>query len=990
MKNKIFYFLFIAILLIFPNSTTAINPNKDITQHQHRIWKTEHGLPQNSVRSIVQTRNGYLWLGTEEGLVRFDGIQFTVYDKNNTSAFKSNLIQKLLEDKAGNLWIATGSGGLIKYSDGEFTVLTTNNGLASNTIMALHEDRFARLWIATTNGLNILADDTVTTYNTLNGLADNIVYSLTEDEKGRIWIGTNGGMSRFENGQVAPDGTFKEWVGKTINFTYLDRLQNLWFNSEGNLYRLENGGLKSVEAVKNLLGETVFCAFEDKFNNLWFGTSDSLVRFSNGGYERYDASQGIVGQVRSMIEDREGNFWLGSTKNGLHRISDGKFSKYTVSEGLASNHIYSIYEDRANNLWVGTDKGLNRIQSSKFITYTTKNGLSSNKIYSIYEDRTGNLWVGTGNGLNKITNNSIEIYTTKNGLASNIINAIYEDRNGRIWIGAFGKGLNLFERGQFTSYSAKNGLCGSTVLRIFEARNGVIWFGCRNGGLSRFDGEQLTVYPTGQVLNVNEYFDIHEDVDGVLWFGTNNGLYRFKNNEFVGLTMNEGLLDDKIYRILVDDSDNFWTSCNKGLSKVSRSELNAVADGKIDRVASFNYTIWDGLPSSEFNGGLQYSGWKTQNAQLLFPTVEGVAIVEPDKIIRNMLPPPVTIEKLSVDGIVTDISQTAAILPGVKRLVIEYTALSFVAPERVRFRYKLEGYDREWMDAGFERKLTYTNLPPGNYRFRVIASNNDGVWNESGAALNFHLQPRFYQTYWFFVLCLAVSLLCGWIIHQIRLQINLQRVQAMHSAVMEERTRLSREIHDTLTQSFVGISSQLEAIGNAIHQKPETAKQHLNLARRMVRHSLTEARRSASDLRSQMLENSNLETALKELVKLQSAGTGIATHIEIIGEGYTLSEHVEQNLLRIAQEAIANAIKHAQTKEIWIKLEYQQKVIKLIVVDNGCGFEENKTHSILGGHFGLLGMRERAKKIGGELSIESAPQNGTKISITVTTADHTV
>jgi signal transduction histidine kinase len=471
---------------------------------------------------------------------------------------------------------------------------------------------------------------------------------------------------------------------------------------------------------------------------------------------------------------------------------------------------------------------------------------------------------------------------------------------------------------------------------------------------------------------------LYEDAAGDLWIGTNGGgLNRLRGERFVSFTNRNALGADVIYRILEDKQQNLWCSSNKGIFRINKAELERVAGGSNTSVAPVFYGPADGTLTRECSGGGHPAGWKSSDGRMWFATIKGLAVIDPENIPLNTSPPPLAIEQLFIDNHATALDQTLSLLPGTSRLDFYYTALSFIAPENVRFKYKLEGFDDNWIDAGARRVASYTNLRPGNYRFRVIAANNDGVWNESGAAIEFYLQPRFYQTYWFYLLVLLLLGVTAWQIYRMR----VRRMALQFRAVLSERNRIAREIHDNLAQDILGISVQLELVARLMPGAAEAAKGHLDRARMLVRNSMTEARRYVWDLRSEELHKKDLPAALADTTRRVTADTGVEAVVDVTGPLQPVPVAVETNLLRIGQEAINNAVKHAQASRIEVALNFDTRSVQLSVSDNGRGFDT--AGQIADGHFGLIGMRERADEIGGVLTIQSTAQRGTQITIDV-------
>jgi len=740
----------------------ALDPKKAITQYVHDVWKMDQGLPQDNVHAVRQTRDGYLWIGTfDGGLARFDGVRFTVFDPGNTPGLTSTNINDLLEDSEGSLWIGTVGGGISRLRDGKFTSFTTKDGLSGNSISSIRGDRSGNIWAGTMkNGLNRLRDGKVTTFTTKDGLSGDGISSIREDREGNLWIGTfEKGLNRLRDGKFT---AFTTKDGLSSNAVYClqeDREGNLWIGTAGGgLNRLKDGKFTTFTTKDGLSSNDVYCLYEDREGSLWIGTTGGgLNRFRDGMFTSFTTKEGLSDDsVLELYEDREGSLWIGTLAGGLNRLRDGKFTTFGSREGLPSERAMVAYEDREGSLWIGTsgptDAGLVRLRDGRVTLFTTKDGLSGDHIQSIGEDRDGNLWiVAAGRGLNRFRDGRFTVFTTKDGLSDMRVGSILGDRAGNLWVGTSRKGLDRFRDGRFTSFTTKDGLSGEGVVSMYEDRAGSLWFGTRPKGLSRFAGGKFTSFPALDGLSSRFVLSIHEDREGSLWLGTyGSGLIRFREGRFTSVTTRDGLVDDSIYRALPDEQGNLWMSSNKGVFRASLGELNAVADGRVRKVTCVPYGTVDGIRSLEANGGSP-PGWKGRDGRLWFTTLKGVVVVDPAHMPVNVLPPPVVLEEVLVDGKPLDRTSTSRVVlpPRTESLGFRYTASSFLVPKRVKFRYRLEGFDREWVEAGTERTARYTRVPPGDYTFRVVACNDDGLWNETGASLSFGLLPRFWQTWWF-------------------------------------------------------------------------------------------------------------------------------------------------------------------------------------------------------------------------------------------------
>lgn len=815
---------FVVLTLCGP-AAFALDPAKAVTQYMHDVWQTDQGLPQNAVQAICQTRDGYLWLGTQEGLVRFDGVRFAVFDKSNTPELTQNSISALREDREGSLWIGQRGGGLTRLRDGNFKTFTAREGLSGDRVRSIYEDREGNLWIGTSGGgLTRLKDGKFTVFTTKDGLTNDQIVSIYEDREGSLWIGTfGGGLNRYREGRFTGFGTREGLSHDQVSSIIEDREGDLWIGTfGGGLNRYRDGRFTAFTTRQGLSNDQVWSILEDQDGSLWIGTFEGLNRFRDGSFAALVAKQGLSNDaVLSIYQDRERSLWIGTSGGGLNRLRDGKFTSFTTREGLSNDVALSIYEDRNGSVWIGTDGGgLSRFRDGRFTSFTTKDGLSNDHVVSIHEDREGSLWIGTvGGGVNRLRHGRITAFTTKQGLSDDIVYAIYEDHAGNLWMGTDGGGLNRFRDGKFTAFTTKNGLSHDRVVSIQEDRDENLWIGTSGGGLNRFRDGEFTAFTTKEGLSDDRITSVYEDAQGTLWIGTSGGgLNRFKDGSFTAFTTKVGLYDDRVFAILEDGQGNLWMSCNRGIFRASKKELNAFADGKLAKISSASYGTADGMRSAECNGENQPAGWKTRDGRLWFPTIKGVVVIDPAHIPINPLPPPVALEGVTADGkpVGGHPGSSFVIGPGNRKLDLQYTALSLVAPQRVKFRYRLEGFDKDWIEAGTDRTAHYTNLSPGDYTFRVKASNNDGIWNESGAALGLRLLPFFHQTRAFQVLCGLGVVLLGSGAHRLRMRRLKRRAEELER-VVEEQTRDLRVANEDLQHA----QEQLARLSEATPEKLE-------------------------------------------------------------------------------------------------------------------------------------------------------------------------
>lgn len=1008
-------------VLVWASSTGfALDPSRLLSQFGHDVWQREQGLPNSTIHAILQTQDGYLWLATEEGLVRFDGVRFKVFDAQNTPEIASNQIQFLFEDKQGELWIGTAAGlaryrgqqfkpftgseglpnksvscicedregnvwvgtaaGLWSFDAGKFVTYSTRDGLPNDSIRSIYEDRSGAIWVSTLGGLARLRDGAFTAFTTKDGLPNDSVRSVYEDSTGYLWVNTFGGLARFKDGTFSVFTTADGLLNDHIWSIEEDRQGTLWIGTDGGLNSLINGTFKAYTTKDGLPDNSVWSIYEDRQGVLWVATPGGLGRLEDGAVTSYTSRDGLSDEVvLALFEDREGSLWIGTEAGGLNRLKDAKFTSYSAQDGLSNDFVWAVCQSADGSLWAGTNGGgLNRLRDGKFTSYTTRDRLASNIVRALCEDRAGNLWAGTPGGLSRLKGGRIETFTIQDGLSNNAVSAIEEDRDGSLWIGTLG-GLTRLKDGRFTIYTTADGLSDDSIISLLASRDGGLWIGTRTGGLNRLEGGRFTSYRAKEWVPNDAVRSIYEDEDGILWVGTRrSGLSRFRDREFKSCTMKEGLFDDCVFQIVEDERKNLWMSSPRGAFMVSKKDFGDFADGSSPQVTSLSYGTADGMLSRECNAG-QPGAWRSTDGKLWFATIKGIAMIDPQRTRINDQPPPVAIERAVVDGESIRLTERVELPPGKERYEFYYTAMSFAAPEKVRFKYKLEGYDKEWVVAGSERVALYTHIPPGTYTFRVIACNNDGVWNETGALLRLYLNPYFYQTYWFYALIAASLGLIALAIYRLR----VQRIRGQFAAVLEERNRMAREIHDTLAQGFVGIALQLQAVEKAMPDAPDKAERHLALAQSMVSHSLVEARRTVWDLRSHALESNDLATAFSHTARQMTEGTDVVAEVRVSGEIRRLPSRIESNALRIAQEALTNAIKHADPKHVLIELDFEAANLQLRVKDDGRGFDTEGVLATADGHFGLLGMRERVEHVGGRLTLLSRPGEGTEVWATI-------
>jgi signal transduction histidine kinase/ligand-binding sensor domain-containing protein len=965
--------------LVFPRAALALNPAKSLTQYTRTVWTQEHGLPQDTIRTIVQTTDGYLWLGTDEGLARFDGYEFVIFTKDKGD-LPSNSITALAAAPDGGLWIGT-TNGLTWHRGQQFHTYTVKDGLPDDGIAALLVDHGGALWIVAGIQLSRFQAGKFTNFSPGAQVPLDTVRSVAEDRGHNIWVAGYGGIVRREGERFVRvmTGPFDT---ELVLVMMCDRDNNMWFAISKGLYvRSPAGKLRRYDTRDGLPDAFVRSLWQDRDGNLWAGTNGGLSRLEKNRF----VAPAVDGShdpdwVRSIYEDREGNLWVGMN-SGLSRFRDDIFTVYSKSDNLPSDEPTTVFQDRKGRVWVGFhDTGIGAFEAGGFKVYGTHSGLPSNEIFAIAEARDGDLLVATREGLCRMHNGRFTTYNVNDPLGRRLVFDAREDSAGRLWV-AGPAGLIRIERNGQHNVVAGGRVLNDAFVTLCEGRNGVLWAGSWGKGLWRVDGNQVKQFTVTDGLSTDQIRSLWLDADGTLWIGTfGGGLNALRDGRFRRYTAREGLLSDNIAHIEDDGHGSLWLATTRGICRVAKQDLAQLNAGKIKVLTPTNYGVEDGLRSAQCAPGIPTGGGgeRTTDGRLWFPTSRGLAVIDPNVRNRDLAPPVVNlVEVVANNHREVGFSQQVKLAPGNGRVQVRYTAIHLSSPDRVRYSYILEGLDAEWTQAVTRRVINYNSLPHGHYRFVVRAQAPGGPAGEE--SFSFELLPHFYQTIWFKLLCAALLAAVGWAIYQLR----LAQIRSRFALVLNERARLAREIHDTLAQGFVGISSQLDAVAMCLPTDPAQARRYLELARKMARHSVTEARRSVMDLRSSVLEGQELPAALQSGTRQWTAGSNVEVSVDVSGQGNHLPQDMEQHLLRIAQEAVTNALKHAGASRIWIKLHMEAERLYLRVVDNGHGFEEHDVFSDLGGHFGLIGMRERAERLGGELHLKSRPGEGTQVEVTV-------
>ena len=968
---------------------------------------------------MVQTRDGYLWFTTIDGIVRFDGVHFTIFDRSNTKAITSNRFTCLYEDAEGTLWAGTEYGGLIRYRNGEFSALTTAQGLPSNDIEEIRGSDTGGVYIRYSQGYGLVRDGKFTprvdplstpeekTFTAVNGFrwhkaSDDILRAVTTKYFGR--------PKRYAH---ASPTFYGDLMGRG-DLLFEDRSGTLWGSAgPGQIFSVKKGLLKFYGPAEGLtphrlspterLPETLNIAVEDNDGALWFGTGAGVLCFRDGRFTRYTTKDGLAGNVVDyLMVDREGVVWIG-TPRGLTRVTKQAIISLTTDQGLPHKVINPILQDHTGDIWIGSYT-LTRYANGKFtnLVLDTKEDLP--RLQALYEDPQGVLWVGGKSETWCIRNGRIEHFTNElfqmaNPQASGpTCFAFWQDRANNFWFGT-DQGLFKLTNGKMTAYTTANGLPGNEIRVIHEDRDGNLWFGAA-GGLAKWQDGRFVAYEGKEKFNDDRVRAIHEDKDGTLWIGTyDNGLRRLKQGQVIFYKIENGLFNNEVFRILEDDRENFWISSNKGIYRVSKHHLNDFAAGKIDKIASVSYGVLDGMRNIECNGGRSPAGIKTRDGKFWFPTQDGVAIVDPNAVPVNKLPPPIVIEHVVVNRQIISLQGKLTLQPGQENLEIAYTGLSFIKPEQVKFKYKLEGWDKDWIDAGTRRSAYYSYLSPGQYQFKVKAVNSDGVWSEATAELQIVVIPPFYRTWWFFTLLAMVLGGFVYLLYWYRIR-QLRKVHATREAFSQqmltmqeafaqqliqsqesERQRIAAELHDGLGQNLLVIKNR--ALIGATQAHEAKAKEQFSEIDAMVATTLSEIRTISQHLRPPHLARLGLTSTLEEMLEQISASTDLQIEQQIVALDGIFEKEAELNIFRVCQECLNNVIKHAQASHLQLTIAREADSILITVQDDGKGFDPDALGKTSPRGSGWLSINERLRMLQGTYRINSASGKGTTIKIKI-------
>lgn len=1016
------------------NEILGLSPDKVLTQYNLDYWDIDKGMPSNTVLDNVLSADGFMWCATFDGLVKFDGVKFQIFNERTHSSFKRNGVLSLFEsDDHGSdnpvLWIGSNGGGLIKMENDKFVVFQDDTIQQSNIITDIEQDKDGLLWLATRKGISQFKDGVFFHDPRFNSLANSAILSLMIDSQNRIWVGTLGeGLYVYDKGKLHQYNAQSGIGDSSVRSLFEDKEGNILIGTNAGLVIYKNDKFSDFEIPGNKSAFFVNDMLEDPFGALWVATDIGLIKSYQGKIDLLNETNGLVdSNMQSLAFDNEGSLWMGSYRRGIFRLKDGKFKNYGVREGLLNEIINIVYQDK-DQIWIGTDYGLSKLENGEITSFSLGEGYQKNKVRDILRDSNDNLWICTYDGLVRFENGKIaKRYYKKDGLSSNNLRVIKEDSNGNIWIGT-GKGLNKFKDGKFTIYGREQGLKNEFIMSLFEDSNNRFWVGTDGGGIHVLEDEKLKSFNITNGLTSNVIFQITEDKNQQLWIGTNGGITRFDGTNFFALTYVHGLYSNSVFQIIIDENEDFWLMTNKGVQQLKMEDIQQVIEGTkptFSEIKTYNQS--EGMRSSVVTGAS--IGCLSCSGEILVPTFKGLTIINPREIRVNNVKPPVLITEVQLNYNAVLLSDEISIPAGKESLEIHYTGLSLYAPDEVQFQYKLEGFDTDWVRAGNRRVAYYTNLPPGDFTFRVKAANNDGIWNELGTTIGIFKAAHFYQSKWFYVLSLLGLLLFGVVIYYQRTR-HLKFKNEELTELVEVRTIDIRKQNDEITQqkeelkrlnaikdklfsivshdlrgpinSFSGILRLLSS-GSITNEETTSLttslEEDLNRLKNLLDNLLNWAKTQMQGIKSDQVSfhlssvvNENMALFEKEAAKKQ------IQLVNKIEENTNVKADAEMTKL-VLRNLINNAIKFTPEKgEILIQAKNSGEFVEIWVVDNGVGIPEEIVGKLFskdyhysklgtskedGSGLGLLLCREFIEENGGKIWVESKESVGSAFKFTL-------
>jgi signal transduction histidine kinase/ligand-binding sensor domain-containing protein len=963
------------------------------------VWQVENGLPQNSVTAVVQTRDGYVWAGTYSGLARFDGVRFVVFDSINTPGMRSSRVTSLFESNDGTLWIGYESGEVTRYRNGRFEAVPVNDIWGHRKILGIAADETGDLWLVNADGLLMRLKDGLALSQPVGNRRG--LPGMAKDSRGAIWVILDGKVSVLRRAKLTP---LK--LDPDPNEGYV---QGICPGQDRRLWAVDNGLVGKWDGKQWMEGRVpapwrltpLTSLLETRAGVLAAGTQDQglYLLFSGGEILHFTRTNGLPSDwVQDLCEDQEGNLWV-ATSGGLAMLKASCLSTLSPPDQWQARPILSVDSGSDGSLWVGTEgAGLYRWKDKEWSHFGLPEGVTNLYVWSICEDAQRRVWLGTWGG--GLVVQSGDHFERAPGLDPVVpAPAMFLAQDEELWIGT-GAGL-LRRQGGKMSWAAKaDELAEPDVRAVVKDDEGAVWFGMLGGGLGCLKDGKLRQFRKTDGLSSDFVQCLRLEDDGALWIGTfGGGLNRLKQGRFSCINKSRGLPNDVICDMEEDGQGFYWISSHGGIMRVSKAELNRCADGLIPAVRCQSYGMGDGMPTTECSGGLQPAGCKTADGRLWFPTSKGLVVVDPRNVKTNPTPPPVVLEKLLIDDRVAfagaALSPPPQISPGRHQFEFQYTGLSFVDPEEVRFKYRLGGLETEWREAGNKRTANYSYIPPGHYTFQVIACNNDGVWNETGTSLTFAVLPLFWQSLWFRLLAGGLMLAAAggivWYDTRRRMGRELERVERQR-AVERERARIAQDIHDDLGTHLTRITMMSESLRGELNN-PQEAEADLG----QIYDTARELTRAMDEIVWAVNpKHDTMESLVNYLEKfaqdfLGAAGIRFRLDVPVQIPAWPLTAEVRHNLFLAFKETLNNIVKHASASETRVSLVLAKpEAFELSVEDDGCGFtyaggvgRAREVPGRFASGDGLQNMVRRLSEIGGHCDITSTPGGGTKVVFNV-------
>jgi len=974
MKRRLLFFVAISLAL---SGTIACAEGGPPPGYSQRVYRVTDGLPEATVQAFAQTPDHFLWIGTTGGLVRFDGTHFTTFDRENTPAFKENSVFCMLTAADGSLWLGMEGSGLIHLQSGVFQSFGLKDGLTDAFVRAITQDRAGNIWIGTNNGLfRIRAGDPALHVDRLDNTAAVpalAVNSFHEDSRGRLWLGGSR-LATFSSGVLHTYRLPGDPVRNRVKSIAETSDGVVWVGTVSGLYRLLPAGQR-FEEVPQIRG-TVRVIRQTPGGLLWISIvgQGAIVYHIDSSKHLADPALLSSETVLTSFEDAEQNLWLG-TETGMIRFTPTPLSVVALPDAKDSD-FGTVYVDRENTLWAASTR-LYYVRNGVSRAYALPE-LGGARVRDVYQDRDGWFWFGTdGSGIFHKTQTSVRHYTYRDGLANNFIRAILQGADGSMWIGT-DEGISRLQGDRFTNFGMKDGLAYQSTRAMLEDHAGDLWIGTEQG-LSHLHNGSFVSDAAVIAMRQDKVWAIHEDPEGTLWFGTrNNGLYRLRGDSLTHFTTADGLASHSIYDIREDSAGHFWLSGPTGVSLLDRHELDRFADRKIKRLSLSFYGIAGETETTRLFGGMQSAGAILPGGDVWFPSNRGLIHISPGSAPRLSLPP-VAITRVVADGRKIPASSGISLPAGNSRLEINYTPIMMRPQDAVRFRYRLEGVEKDWNEAGARHVADYTNVPAGNYTFRVMAFEMSSPDRITEASLSVTKSPHFYRTWWFIGCCFLLIAAVILAIHRLR----VAQIRRRFQDVLEERNRLAREMHDTLLQGCTSVSAALEAV-SSLEADQESLKQVLvESARAQMRTTINEARDAVWQLRHDREAPQDLSGLIDSMGRQLSQELGVPIDCNIRGEQFVIDRPVAHELIMITREAVYNAARHASPTLVRLSVDFRADTLAVGIADDGCGFEPVLASNDEQMHFGIVGMKERVARLGGTFHVESRANRGTEIAICV-------